>query len=94
MIRPPTKTERILETLLERPLTRFQAEAIGDHALNSTVSSLQKQYGVKVSRRTIKVPSRFGVATCCSYWVAPEDAKQAREVLKTFWKRRGFNLAA
>lgn len=92
MIRPPTKTERILETLLERRLTLFQAEPIGDHSLNSTVSTLQKQYGVKVSRRTIKVPSRFGVATCCEYWIASEHAEQGRTVLKTFWKRRGFDV--
>ena len=33
MIKPPTKKERVLETLLESPLNHFQAEQIGDHAL-------------------------------------------------------------
>ncbi|WP_461519851.1 hypothetical protein [Porticoccus sp.] len=93
MIRPPTKTERILETLLERPLTRFQAEQIGDHSLPSTVASLMK-IGVNVSRRRITVPTRFGVANCCEYWIASEHAEQGRTVLKTFWKRRGFDVAA
>lgn len=93
MIKPPTKKERVLETLLESPLNHFQAEQIGDHALPSTVATLEK-IGVNISRRRVTVPSRFGVAHCCEYWIAPENAKQAKEVLKTFWTRRGFSLAA
>ena len=93
MIKPPTKTERTLETLMERPLNRFQAEHLNDHTLNSTVATLKKN-GVNVSRRRVTVPSRFGASHCCEYWVAQEHKEQAREVLKGFWKRRGFNVDA
>ena len=93
MIKPPTKTERTLETLMERTLNRFQAEHLGDHSLPSTVATLGKN-GVNVSRRRITVPTRFGAAHCCEYWVAQEHTEQAREVLKGFWKRRGFDVAA
>lgn len=55
-----TKLERT-EAALKLPggLNRFEAERIGEHALNSTVAILRKRYGKRLLQRWEKVPSRF-----------------------------------
>lgn len=58
--RKNTKIARILETLRSgQSLTRFEAERIGDHALNSTISVLRAE-GYAIIDRWEEVPTRFG----------------------------------
>lgn len=53
-----TKIMMILETLEKRSLNRFEAERIGDHCLNSTVSGLRKA-GHKIYDQWEVVETRF-----------------------------------
>jgi hypothetical protein len=60
-----TKRKRIIAaficaSLKGWKLTRFDAEHIGDHCLNTTVSEIGRDDGVVVSRRETKRPTRFG----------------------------------
>ena len=41
-----SKNNTILNALVETPLTRFDAEGLGDHCLNSTISALSSQHGL------------------------------------------------
>lgn len=54
-----TKIARILAELRIRSLNRFEAERIGDHALNSTISVLRAE-GHNIIDRWEEVPTRFG----------------------------------
>lgn len=66
---------------------RFTAERLGDHCLHSTVSSLQKSFGVYFDRRRIEVPNRFGSTTrVMLYWL--EDAQQEKAIKEL--KARGY----
>ncbi|MCR9258328.1 MAG: helix-turn-helix domain-containing protein [Pseudomonadaceae bacterium] len=60
--KPRTKTHTILTALQRGSLNRFEAERIGDHALNSTVSALRKK-GHNISSEWETVPTRFGKPT-------------------------------
>ena len=58
----PSKIARILAHLLTgASLNRFEAERMGDHCLNSTVSDLANDYGLNVRRQAEKVPNRWGL---------------------------------
>lgn len=75
------KWRRILKVLASgAELTRFDAEKIGDHALNSTVSTLGRM-GVRISREPIEVEGRFGTIHCKRYWLEPSDRRHARFLL-------------
>lgn len=55
-----TKIGRVLATLRSgRSLNRFEAERIGEHALNSTISVLRAE-GFTIIDRWEEVPTRFG----------------------------------
>ncbi len=54
-----TKKAAILEALRHGSLNRFQAERLGDHCLNSTVSELRAD-GHAILSRYEKVQTRFG----------------------------------
>lgn len=55
----PSKIERILEALREpQGLNRFEAEHLGDHVLNSTISALRRDGWDIVSKWEI-VPTRY-----------------------------------
>lgn len=55
-----TKIGRVLATLRSgRSLNRFEAERIGEHALNSTVAVLRSE-GHNIIDRWEEVPTRFG----------------------------------
>ena len=65
-----TKQQTIIEaTSTKQGLNRFEAQAIGDSCLNSTISSLSKLgYKFRTERETIS--NRFGGKTHCSrYWL-------------------------
>lgn len=54
-----TKIGRVLEELKRRSLNRFEAERIGEHALNSTIARLRGE-GVLIVDEWEEVPTRFG----------------------------------
>ncbi len=75
----PTKQETVLAWLIDESekgfkVTRFDAEYIGDHCLNSTVSDIEHIDCVKVSRQWTKRPTRFGRPVDCSeYWIEESE---------------------
>ena len=69
------KNNTIMNALVEAPLTRFDAEHLGDHCLNSTVSSLSRQHGLELPRRWVKIPNRFGGETLCKEYTTSDDDK-------------------
>ena len=70
-----SKNNTILNALVETPLTRFDAEGLGDHCLNSTISALSNQHGLEFPRRWVKVPNRFGGETLCKEYTANDEDK-------------------
>ena len=63
-IKRGTKTRRILKQLAKgNSLNRFEAESLGDHCLNSTISTLAHRYGLQFERKKERVPNRFGGRT-------------------------------
>jgi len=54
-----TKKAAILAALRHGSLNRFEAERLGDHCLNSTVSELRKEGNVIMAHAEM-VPTRFG----------------------------------
>lgn len=69
-----SKTLKWRTTLLHLtrgPRHRFDAERWGDHALPSTVSSIERDYGLVINREWREVPTRFGRhCRVKEYWVA------------------------
>jgi hypothetical protein len=75
------KWRRILKLLASgAELTRFDAEKIGDHAFNSTVSTLGRM-GVRISRRAITIEGRYGTIHCKRYWLEPNERHHAHSLL-------------
>lgn len=54
-----SKIARVLAELRIRSLNRFEAERIGDHALNSTIATLRAE-GFRIIDEWERVPTRFG----------------------------------
>jgi len=70
-----SKNDTILNALAEAPLTRFGAEQLGDHCLNSTISALSSQHDLEFPRRWVKVPNRFGGETLCKEYTTSDEDK-------------------
>lgn len=80
----PTKIARVLAYLLApcNSLIRFEAEALGDHCLNSTIAKLTHDYGLEFHRQPEKVPNRWGAPCDVTRYSLPEGQHQrARAVL-------------
>lgn len=87
-----TKLATILGLFLNGySLNRFEAERHHDHCLNTTVSTLQNEYGIQIDRARESVPCKHGTA-----WVSvnryklntkPENMKWAQNVLAR-WEGR------
>jgi len=82
--RRPSKTARVLSVLYHGgTLNRFQAERLGDHCLNSTISTLANSHGIMFRRVPERVPTRFGVkATVTRYSLSPSSKARARAFLE------------
>ena len=78
------KLTRILRALLHRTLNRFEAEAFGDHCLNSTIAKI-REMGIVLADRWETVPALGGRATAHvkRYWVDrhPDHMTKARNAL-------------
>ncbi len=76
----PLKWQRVLSALLDgRTFNRFEAERqLSDHALHSTVSSLQAK-GVIILREFETVPGYQGIPThVCRYWLEQSEPNLRR----------------
>ena len=75
----PTKEAVVLRALYEGSLNRFEAERIGDHCVNSTVSELRKK-GVAIEDEWESVPSRGarGKTNVKRYWCDPGTKNMER----------------
>lgn len=76
----PKKWQRVLSAFLDgRTFNRFEAERqLNDHALHSTVSSLQAK-GVTVLREFETVPGYQGIPThVCRYWLEQSEPNLRR----------------
>lgn len=85
MAKLKTKKARVFEAFMKgEKHTRFSAEKrLHDHCLNSTVSELQRDYGVFISRKTITVPGYLGKPTqCCLYWLEQEEIEKFFGIIK------------
>jgi len=83
MIQPNTKTHMILEYFSKgNKLNRFQAEKMGEHTLNSSISYIQKSYGLNFKRQRIDIPNRFGGTTSvCEYWLDDQSLDMVIKLL-------------
>ena len=64
----------IQHLLLGNSLHRFEAEALGDHCLHSTISIIARKYNLVIPRKWVKVSTRFNSTTQVkSYWLSTED---------------------
>lgn len=84
-----TKTARILSHFLAGlSINTFEAERLGDHSVNSTVSTLANDYGLTFIRTWEQVPNRFGGKTrVVRYRLPPFEFKRAMKVLDLMMKR-------
>ena len=90
---PIGKHANILKAFVEgRSLNRFEAEALHDHRLNSTVSALQNTFGIVIDRHRESVPCLNGKASVSvnRYRLStkPENIKRAYETLALMTKGR------
>ncbi len=77
------KIARILSHLLSgASLNRFEAEKLGDHCLNSTISTLANKHGLVIERHSENVPNRWGKpCTVTRYTLPSSEVKFAAQVL-------------
>jgi hypothetical protein len=84
-----SKTESILLALTTRSLNRFEAERLGDHCLNSTISTLTNFHGLNFERVKEKVPNRFGgQTTVVRYRLFNGESAKASQLLVRMQNRR------
>lgn len=78
-----TKLGRILHIFLKGDsLNRFDAAAVGDSCLNSTISTFVHRYGLLFDRRRETVSNRFGGTTIVTrYNLAPDSYFEAIQLL-------------
>lgn len=91
----PSKIARVLAHLLNAgPLNRFEAERIGDHCLNSTISDLANDHGLTFKRTPEKVPNHWGQpCDVIRYSLPRSEHRRARLVLDMLC-RKGRRAAA
>lgn len=78
-----TKKFNIIQHFLKGlSLNRFEAEALGDHCLHSTVSTLVNTLDLKIPRKWETVPNRFGGTTRVKrYWFSESDIAKMIKLL-------------
>ena len=90
---PIGKHATILKAFVEgRSLNRFEAEVLHDHCLNSTVSTLQRNFGIIIDRYRESVPCVNGTSlvNVKRYSLNPghENVRRAQDELARMLKRR------
>lgn len=73
----PTKLSRVLAFLVAGgSLNRFEAERIGDHCLNSTISALKHNWGIDFLVVPERVPTRWGKSCDVNRYSIPESRRK------------------
>jgi hypothetical protein len=86
--KPLVKTARILAHLLTgASLNRFEAERLGDHCLNSTVSALANRYGLAIQRKTERVPNNWGAPCHVNRYSLPRSQYERAAIVLSQLKR-------
>lgn len=76
-------------------LNRFEAERLGDHCLNSTISILANVHKLTFARTVETVPNRFGgVTTVIRYQLMPFELVRAVRLLDGLENRHSRRGAA
>jgi len=96
LIRQNTKIYRLLKLFSSgKRLHRFQAERYGDHTLNSSISDIQRRYGLSFQqqfmqhlrrlnrslRKSIKVNNSFGGETSIMLYFFDKKDREAVQML-------------
>ncbi|MDB4224948.1 hypothetical protein N9850_14380 [Granulosicoccus sp.] len=64
-------------------VTRFDAEMIGDHVLNSTIPQIEKYDRLRIERIWTIRNSRFGKPVrCCEYWLSDIELVKGKQLLR------------
>lgn len=80
--KPLKKWQRVLRALANgERITRFAAERIGCHCLNTTISQLGRR-GWRVDRIQVVLPGRFGDIHCLEYFLDETEQARARSFLQ------------
>ena len=83
-LRKGTKRAKVLRTFVERGaqgINCFKAVALcRDYILRTSIADLQKQLGLKFSRR-FEIVGEFGT-NCCRYWLDAEQLTKAAALLR------------
>ena len=88
-MKKPTKIERVLEEfVLGKKLNRFDAFALRDTCLHSTVSELTQRHGLRFKRKTIQVYRQGDKVSVTLYWLDETSLAEAKKLLLSMKKRR------
>ncbi|MGC8120983.1 hypothetical protein [Marinobacter sp. VGCF2001] len=91
--KPLNKTARILKVMLDGgSLNRFDAEPVGDHCLNSTISTLKNHYGLVFNRSWERVPNRWGSHTPVVRYSLSEAEREKGQVIMNLLTRTRRSL--
>jgi hypothetical protein len=84
IIGKPTNYKIILSHLAQgKSLNKFEAERLGDHCLNTTISNIFIKYQITAQRKNEKVKTRFGsYATVKRYWLSDDDIIKIQPLIK------------
>lgn len=91
MSKKPSKIETILAALVRgEKLHRYTAWDYRDSCLHSTISALQNNHGIPISRKGITVVRQGDKVPVKLYWLSPTSLGRANEVLARMRQRRGL----
>lgn len=91
----PSKIARILAHLLTgASINRFEAERIGDHCLNSTISDLANDHGLTFKRTPEKVPNHWGQPCDVTRYSLPRSEHRHAQRVLDMLCRKGRKVAA
>jgi hypothetical protein len=84
LMRKGTKREKVLRMLVERGaqgLNCFEAvQLCGDYVLRTTISDLQKELGITISRKPETIANQYNTH-CVRYWLEPDQRQKAAAML-------------
>lgn len=88
----PSKITRVLAHLLTgASINRFEAEDLGDHCLNSTISVLANRHGVTFKRTPEKVPNRWGKPCRVTRYSVPATEREHANAILATLKRNALS---
>lgn len=80
------KTRMLRLFVAGKSLNTFEAEPLGDHCLNSTVSTLTNNHGLEFHRQWESVPSRFCKSTRVVRYRLAESSTESAHALLLRWR--------